>query len=539
MAPLVALAGFMGSGKSSVGSLTAGLLGWRFVDLDTEIVRNEGMPIAEFFSRHGEAEFRRKESQVLTAVLAAAEEAPERGLVLALGGGTLQIPEAAALMKERGGVVYLEVDAQRAWERAQDGTRPLAQDRDAFSDLLQGRRSLYERAADWILPVGDLGPEALAQEITAAVSTTGPCWGTSWGQRLAGTERPSTIIGGLGCLGGLRPKAQETASRGARIFTITDENVEAAWGEAVRESLGSSAGAEPLVLPPGEQSKTVSNLERCWEWLAASGVRRDDVVLALGGGVIGDLVGFAAATYQRGVSLWQVPTSLLAQVDSSVGGKTAIDLTAGKNLAGAFHQPELVFIDPATLSTLPEREFINGLGEVVKYGLLAGEESFGELEREAQRVLERDHVVLSSLIKTCVRYKAAVVAEDERDTGRRAVLNLGHTTAHALEVGLGFGTLGHGEAVGLGLLVALALSERLLDLDGNARRRTTSLLRTLGLPVTVALPSTEVLADAARKDKKVVAGSTGFVGLQAVGDPVWRVALPDGLFEEALEVIRA
>jgi len=539
VAPLVALTGFMGSGKSSVGALTAGLLGWHFVDLDAEIARTEGIPIAEFFARYGEAEFRRRESLMLAAVLDTAGKAPKAGLVLALGGGTLQTPEAAALVRERGGVVYLEVDARRAWERAQNGARPLARDRDAFSDLLQARRPVYEGTADWILPVGDMGADALAHEIAAVVTATGPCWGTSWGLRLAGTERPSTIIGGLGCLAGLRLKAEEAASRGARVFTITDENVEGAWGEAVRQSLGSSAGADPLVLVPGEESKTVGNLDRCWEWLATSGARRNDVVLALGGGVIGDLAGFAAATYQRGVSLWQVPTSLLAQVDSSVGGKTAIDLTAGKNLAGAFHQPEWVFIDPATLGTLPEREFVNGLGEVVKYGLLAGEESLGELEREAGRVLERDDALLSSLIKTCVRYKAAVVTEDVRDTGRRAVLNLGHTTAHALEAGLGFGALGHGEAVALGLLVTLAVSERLLGLDGDVRRRTTSLLRALGLSVTVALPSTEVLMNAAAKDKKVMAGSVGFVGLQAVGDPVWRMALPEGLFAEALEVIRA
>jgi 3-dehydroquinate synthase len=305
------------------------------------------------------------------------------------------------------------------------------------------------------------------------------------------------------------------------------------------ELLGSAAGAEPLVLPAGEPSKTVGNLAACWEWLAARGARRDDIVLALGGGVIGDLAGFAAATYQRGVGLWQVPTSLLAQVDSSVGGKTAIDLTAGKNLAGAFYQPGLVVLDPETLSTLPEAEYVNGLGEVVKYGLLAGKELFGNLERERRRVVERDPAVLNEMIRTCVRYKAVVVSDDERDTGSRAVLNLGHTTAHALEVGLGYGRLGHGEAVGLGLLVALAVSERLLGLDPAVRQRTTALLLDLGLPVDIDLPEKEALVAAAAKDKKVSAGSAGFVGMREVGEPVWRMALPEGLFAEALEVIRA
>jgi 3-dehydroquinate synthase len=443
------------------------------------------------------------------------------------------------LLEERGGVVYLEIDGATAWQRARGVGRPLAKDEDSFEKLLAGRRATYEAAADWIIPVGDLRVEEVALQIAGLVKTAGDIWGNSWGQRLTGTERPSTITGGRGCLTALRARSEEAAAEGARVFVVTDENVERAWGGAVLDLLGPAAGADPLVLAAGEQSKTIDSLAACWEWLAARGARRDDIVLALGGGVIGDLAGFAAATYQRGVGLWQVPTSLLAQVDSSVGGKTAIDLTAGKNLAGAFYQPGLVVIDPGILSTLPDAEFVNGLGEVVKYGLLAGEELFGRLERERRRVVERDPALLSDIIKTCVRYKAAVVSGDERDTGRRAVLNLGHTTAHALEVGLGYGRLGHGEAVGLGLMVSLAVSEKLLGLDPGVRRRTRALLQNLGLPVEVGLPSTDVLLAAAAKDKKVVAGSAGFVGLRAVGEPVCKMALPVGLFEEALEVIRA
>ena len=324
------------------------------------------------------------------------------------------------------------------------------------------------------------------------------------------------------------------------MFTVTDQNVAKAWGGAVRELFGKTGDAvEPLVMAPGEQSKAVGGLETCWEWLAARGARRDDIVVALGGGVVGDLAGFAAATYQRGVGLWQVPTSLLAQVDSSVGGKTAINLAAGKNLAGAFYQPELVVIDPEALVTLPEADFVNGLGEVVKHALLVGDSLFVRLEDERRSVHERDIGLLSEVIRANVRYKAAVVAEDEFDTGRRAVLNLGHTTAHALELTLGYGRLGHGQAVGLGLLVALAVSERLLGLAPELRERTRALLADLGLPVSVELPPADVLKAAAAKDKKVTAGSTGFVGLRALGDPVCKLTLPDGLFAEALEVIRA
>jgi shikimate kinase/3-dehydroquinate synthase len=542
MAPLVALAGFMGSGKSSVGSLAAEVLGWRFLDLDRKIVESEGMPIAEFFARHGEARFRHREVETLRAVLSDAGPADTAngGLILALGGGTLQSPEAADLLQRHGRVVFLDVEVDRAWERAHGKGRPLAQDPDAFQALLARRRPMYERTADWILPVGDRGVEELASELASIVRAVGGVWPDSWGIQLVSTERPSTIIGGRGCLASLHAKAEEAAARGARTFVVTDGNVAKAWGGALRGLLGPAAGeVEPLVMAPGERSKTVGGLEACWEWLAARGARRDDIVLALGGGVVGDLAGFAAATYQRGVGLWQVPTSLLAQVDSSVGGKTAIDLAAGKNLAGAFYQPDLVVIDPETLLTLPDAEFVNGLGEVVKHGLLVGDSLFGRLEEERRSVRERDTTLLSEIIKTNVRYKAAVVAEDEFDTGRRAVLNLGHTTAHALEVSLGYGRLGHGQAVGLGLLVALAVSERLLGLAPDLRERTRALLVYLGLPVSTELPSADVLKTAAGKDKKVTAGSAGFVGLRALGEPVCELTLPDGLFTEALEVIRA
>ncbi|OFV84466.1 MAG: hypothetical protein A2W26_13750 [Acidobacteria bacterium RBG_16_64_8] len=261
--------------------------------------------------------------------------------------------------------------------------------------------------------------------------------------------------------------------------------------------------------------------------------------MALGGGVIGDLAGFAAATYQRGVSLWQIPTSLVAQVDSSVGGKTGINLELGKNLVGAFYQPDLAVVDPVTLGTLPRDEYINGLGEVVKYGLLHTGSLFTRLEENSEAVVERDPGVVGDLVKKCVTYKAAVVEEDERDQGRRAVLNLGHTTAHALEVARGYGSISHGRAVALGLLVALVVSERLLGLDRSIRDRTLGLLDSFGLPRVTELPDMESLLAAVGRDKKTLASTRGFVGLRAIGDPVWGLDVPAVIMREALEGLRS
>ncbi len=538
MAPLLVLAGFMGSGKSAVGALSARLLGWRFVDLDDEIVRNAGMTIAEVFEHHGEADFRRREVEVLKQILE--RQAQGEGLVLALGGGTLQSAEGTGILKGLGGVVFLDTDAECAWERARGGARPLAQDRDAFVALLAARRPVYESTADWIVPVGDRSVEEIAREIVLMVRATGPVWPRTWGVQIVSTTRRSSIVGGQGCLASLRGLAADAAAKGVRLFVITDQNVERVWGQTIRDLLKQQIEDQrTLALEAGERSKTAHGLERCWDWLASRGARRDDVVVALGGGVVGDLAGLAAATYQRGVELWQIPTSLLAQVDSSVGGKTAVNLEAGKNLVGAFYQPGVVVIDADTLATLPQVEFTNGLGEVVKYGLLSGQMLLGSLEERSGLVRERDAGFMSEVVKTCVRYKAAIVDEDELDTGRRAVLNLGHTTGHALEVSVGYGSLRHGEAVGLGLVVALAISEELLGLDREVRRRIVRLLTDLGLPTTWALPPADAIWAAMARDKKATAASSGFVGLRALGEPVWGLDLPSNLFHEALEVIRA
>jgi 3-dehydroquinate synthase len=360
-----------------------------------------------------------------------------------------------------------------------------------------------------------------------------------WSRRLSGTRSPSLVLGGPGALDRLPEQAANAARVGSRLFVFTDENVSAVWGLPILRLMGGAAHVDDVfVVPPGETSKSVTRLLECWDWLAARGARRNDIVVALGGGVVGDLAGFSAATYLRGLSLWQIPTTLLAQVDSSVGGKTGVNLEAGKNLVGSFYQPELVIADPATLATLPENEYVGGLGEVVKYGLLLGEDLFRVLEANSGAVTARDQEILGDLVHRCVEYKADVVDEDELDQGRRAVLNLGHTAAHALERTLGYGAISHGRAVALGLLVATELSEGLLGLDPKVRVRTRGLLETLGLPVSVELPPVESLVAAASRDKKVIAGTTGFVGLAAIGAPVWGVDVPSSRFAQALEVIR-
>ncbi len=330
---------------------------------------------------------------------------------------------------------------------------------------------------------------------------------------------------------GLRHEALAVADRrlaaGQRCAALTSPGVAAAQPAFVAEL----ARRMPVLVTAadGETAKSAGELARAWDFLAAQGIARDGAVFALGGGVIGDLAGFAAASYQRGVAFYQLPTTLLAMVDSSVGGKTGINLAAGKNLVGAFHQPTAVFADTDLLATLPPREFAAGMAEVIKHGLLADADLFRRLQANAP--LAWDHALLPAVIRRCVEIKAAVVAGDERETsatGGRALLNLGHTFGHAIEATAGYGTYLHGEAVAIGLVMAARLSADLGRCTAAEATAVAATVRAHDLPdrLRAPLPLAPMLA-AMKRDKKVRAGKLRFVLLQGVGTAVTADDVPE------------
>ena len=316
-------------------------------------------------------------------------------------------------------------------------------------------------------------------------------------------ERSYPVVLEAGGLDRLGDELRERTSA-KRAFVVTDENVAPLWADAAEESLGRAGfEAHRVVLPAGEANKTVATWSGCMDALLAGRIDRGTPVIALGGGVVGDVAGFAAATVLRGVPLVQVPTTLLAMVDSSVGGKTAVDHPAGKNLIGAFHQPTLVFAALGTLETLPRREVRAGLGEVVKTALLGDAALFEVLERDAERLADGDAGALLPVVARCVEIKAAIVAEDEREGGLRAVLNLGHTVGHALEAALGYGTLLHGEAVAVGLLAETRWATRRgWCEDPHLHGRLARLLSRLGLPSAAPGAAPEAVRAALGVDKK-------------------------------------
>ncbi|MGC9452498.1 MAG: 3-dehydroquinate synthase [Oceanipulchritudo sp.] len=345
-------------------------------------------------------------------------------------------------------------------------------------------------------------------------------------------ERSYPIRIGRDMAGELAGLVAANCAEGRKLAVITDANVAATQAAFIKATFGD---LPVLALPAGESTKCFAQLERCCDFLAIAGLDRGGRVFAVGGGVIGDLAGFAAASFFRGIGFYQVPTSLLAMVDSSVGGKTGINLTCGKNLVGAFHQPLAVYADLDTLMTLPPREFSAGMAEVIKHGLLADESLFEDLENGPR--LDASSENLPSVIRRNCAIKAGVVSADEREqskSGGRALLNLGHTFGHAIEAVAGYGTYLHGEAVAIGLLLACQLSERLGMVDRSVAERTSALLAKYDLPTRLqeTLPLEDLLA-AARKDKKARAGRMLHVTLSRIGKAV----TTEGVEEDVLRAL--
>ncbi len=349
-------------------------------------------------------------------------------------------------------------------------------------------------------------------------------------------DRSYTIKVGGGLLSRLGVECAQL-KLGRRCAVITDANVGRRFAKAAMKSLAAS-GFEPVLItvPAGETSKRITVVEKCYDQLAAHRLERKSFIVALGGGVVGDLAGFVAATYLRGIPFVQVPTTLLAQVDSSVGGKTGVNLKSGKNLVGAFYQPQLVLCDLDTLRTLPKREYLSGFGEIIKYGVIYDAILFAQLERNLSKLLQRDPAGLAAVVARCCEIKADVVGQDETESGLRAILNFGHTIGHAIENSSGYGKFLHGEAIAIGQVAAAKLSHEILGLPSGDVERVEKLFIRAGLPVRIRLnPAQRKKLFAAMKlDKKVSGGEIKFVLAQKIGRVSWGQKVLPGLIDKVL-----
>ena len=493
------LIGFMGAGKTTVAAQLAPTLGGRALDSDTLLEQHLGHSIAHEFESRGEASFRVAEEQIVCELLA---DAGPRDVV-ALGGGSV-LSEAVRAALAQHLTLLLDVDPHVAWERVQtaaDGAeRPLACDLDAFTALHAERRELYERLADAVL---------------------------LWAETSSASAYPVLI--GRGLLGSGRERRLAEIwpldrSR-SRPFLVSDQTVSALYAQRLG-ALFASEPARPIEIPPGESHKTLASAEHVWSELVGVGVTRADHLVALGGGVVGDLAGFCAATYQRGVPIVHVPTTLVAQVDSAYGGKTGVDLPAAKNYVGAYHQPAAVIVDPDTLTTLPAAEFAAGWVEVLKTALIAGGTLWERVSRSTGREVDQRTIL------DCAATKLAIVAADERDAGARQALNLGHTVGHAIETVTHYDRYRHGEAVGLGLLAALRLSHA-----ESLRAQVRELLLARDLPVALdgaKIDVEEIVAAVGRDKKRLGDHGVPFVLLSDPGKPQIGCAVSDSELRAAV-----
>ncbi|MBK5219513.1 MAG: bifunctional shikimate kinase/3-dehydroquinate synthase [Thermoleophilia bacterium] len=504
MKPAIVFIGFMGAGKSTALA-AARRAGLETTEIDSLMEAEFGVPLKQAFKREGEEGFRVREAEVVGGLLERAD-----GGAIALGGGSV-LSERIRAALDRHVVVWLQVDPRESWRRIAHSDRPLATSAEDVEQLLAERLPLYEELADAVVPMGDRAIVERALPAIQALPDLPAGTKLLWAASESG-EYP--VLVGRGLLGaGWWPLE-------GRRFLVADRTTMSLYGDRIEPI------AARVEVPPGEGAKSMEEAASVLERLSEAEMTREDHVVALGGGVVGDLAGLCAHLYQRGVSVVQVPTTLVAQVDSAYGGKTGVDLPMGKNYAGAYHLPAAVLADTETLTTLPPEDLAAGFVEALKTGLLAG----GSLWERVRSVEKLDPVELDDIVFACARYKNEIVAADERDGGLRHVLNLGHTVGHALEAVSAYTGYRHGDAVALGLLAALRLSDA-----PELRDEVEAILLRHGVPVRAQAESDrdtwiDGTVEALQHDKKRTAAGVGFVLLSEPGKPrVGQLVEPDAV----------
>ncbi len=524
--PNIILTGFMGTGKTKIGRILAEMLDRPFLDMDAVLVERFAKPISAVFAEDGEAVFRAAESALCV------ELAAQSGLVISTGGGALVNPANRDALSATGTVVCLTATVDEILARTDgDNDRPLmgadrAARRARLESLLAARADAYAAIPIQIDTTGKPPAQIIAQisqslnlKITQSHPENPMTQPTNKQTNNPTTIPVTTPTGaypihiGDGLLVHVGTLLLESGVRPGSAAIVSNPDVAQIYAGAVAQSL-SAAGfdAHLCTVPEGEAHKTLASIASLYDQFLAAGLDRRSPVIALGGGVVGDMAGFAAASYLRGVPFVQIPTTLLSMVDASVGGKTGVDLPQGKNLVGAFIQPEVVIIDPAVLATLPAAEFRSGMAEVIKHGILGGPALFAALEGDGP-------ADLAAMLADAVGVKVAVVEEDPFERGRRATLNLGHTFGHAIELVSHF-RVRHGEGVGLGLVASAHMATELGLCDEALAARITNLVERIGLPIRISGYDVDKVYAAMAHDKKRVGKNLRFIVPRAIGDVI-------------------
>ena len=540
----IILTGFSYTGKTKVGQKVAWKLGLKFLDIDEEIVRSYGKPIAEIFARDGEERFRELESKVLERVCQGSDT------VIATGGGAVMSAANRDMMLESGVVICLEAKPATIYRRllkdAEDPTnreaRPLLAGPEPLRRIewLKGFRQPYYTLADWTVHTDNLTVEEVADEVILgwrygrrgraallalpdARESDAPYCEQKGASCVVTTATESyPVFVGWGFLEELGRRMRNAGLWGT-AHIVSDDGVFPLYGARVTKILEDAGFAvDSLVVPQGERSKSFETAVKIYDWLVNCRAERGDNIVAVGGGVVGDLAGFVAATFLRGLPLVQVPTSLIGMVDSSIGGKVAVNHPQGKNLIGAFYQPRLVVADTQALTTLPGRELVSGWAEVIKHAMIRDTRLLELLENQAEALLALDRTITSDVVARSAAIKAKIVSEDEKEKGIRIILNYGHTIAHGLETATNYERFLHGEAVAIGMMGAAMISREVGLLFQEVVDRQKSLLERFGLPTAFSGVDIKRLFQATELDKKVRGKRTRWVLLTGIGQPVVR-----------------
>ncbi len=542
----ILLIGFSATGKSATGRHLADALGWSLLEMDEEIERREGMPIPDIFERRGEAAFRASEATLLREAL------DRNAVVVSTGGGAVCTEDAWTAIRNSSGtlVVGFEASPEEILRRlrrhadeapaGQTTARPMLDAEDQagrIRSLLDQREEFYRRA-DVTIPVGNRPVERTARDIAELARLKA---GQHAEVTLDTGSAHSRIVVGPGAREGLKQQLRATWPRTRRLWLGVDAHVDRAHDQWLAAIPGDGLAVSRHVIPSGESSKSVQGLSSLYDWMIGGGVERSDVAIAIGGGVVGDLVGFAAATTLRGIGLVQVPTTLLSMVDSSVGGKTGINHPQGKNLIGAFYQPPLVLVDPVFLQSLPQRELRSGFAEVVKHGVIQASTPEGEggflfdvLRLNADALLRLEEPLTSWVIRQNITLKAAVVEADERESHLRQILNFGHTIGHGIEAARY--ALLHGEAVAVGMVAATTIAVEKGLVDEAFLDRLVALIQAFGLP-TCADFDPGVVREKMARDKKKASGAQQWVLPVEAGGVEIRTDVDEALISRAIDAV--
>ena len=547
MGPNIYLTGFSGSGKTTVGKQVAAMTGWTYRDTDDEIVAATGRAIEDIFREDGEASFRKLERSVLESVSQGERQ------VVSTGGGIVVDERNRRTMNETGIIVCLEARADTIFRRLsgpdethdEQVVRPLLQDSDPLRRILSlkaERQALYA-LAHWTVHTDELSVAEAASEVVRArdIYSNRTNSTPTHDSNLAATVRTSSgdypVWVGWGLSKTVGERVKSLIDPGA-AYVITD-NLVHRHARTVQMSM-EMAGipSHIFVMESGERHKSLDTLSHIYRWLAERKAERRHLIVAVGGGVVGDVAGYAAATYLRGMPVVQAPTTLVAMMDAAVGGKTAVDLPQGKNLVGAFKQPEFVLADVEALSTLPERALVSGWAEAIKHALILDEPLLRVFEENADSIRSLEPETASDALRRSVAIKADVVSRDERETlGIRALLNYGHTTAHALEAVTGYERYLHGEAVSIGMMAAANISNRMGMLSDDEVDRQHSVLEAYELPLKYRDADPASIRGAMSMDKKTVGGKIRWVLLDGIGNAVTRSDVPPEYIDQALREV--